>query len=148
MALPFSVTGAFIALSLANQSINIYSMIGLILLMGIAKKNSILLVDFTNHTRENEKKPIVQALLHACPIRLRPIIMTSVATVAGAIPAALALGPGSETRISMAITVIGGVIISTLFTLYFVPCIYLVLSRFENRSSLLEQELPQRVQEH
>ena len=140
VALPFSVTGAFVSLWMSNQSLNIYSMIGLILLMGIAKKNSILLVDFTNHVRESGEKSIAKALIHACPIRLRPILMTSIATVAGAIPPALALGPGAESRVPMAITVIGGVLISTVFTLYLVPCVYVVLSRFENRESLLEQE--------
>jgi HAE1 family hydrophobic/amphiphilic exporter-1 len=139
MALPFSVTGAFVSLWAFNQSLNIYSMIGLILLMGIAKKNSILLVDFTNQVRE-EGKNTMDALIHACPIRLRPIVMTSVATIAGAVPAALSIGPGSETRIPMAITVIGGVIVSTVFTLYLVPCVYLVMTRFENRKSLEEQE--------
>lgn len=91
-ALPFSVSGAFISLWLARQSLNIYSLIGLILLMGIVKKNSILLVDFTNQMREQglELRP---ALLKACPIRLRPILMTSMATVTAAIPPALALGP-------------------------------------------------------
>src|SRR5258707_9900416 len=89
IALPFSVSGAFVALLLAHQTINIYSMIGLILLMGIVKKNSILLVDFTNQVRISEKLSVREALLNACPIRLRPILMTSVATIAGAIPAAL-----------------------------------------------------------
>ena len=144
VALPFSVTGAFVSLYLTNQSLNIYSMIGLILLMGIAKKNSILLVDFTNQTLA-EGKPILEALIHACPIRLRPILMTSVATIAGAVPAALSIGPGSESRIPMAITVIGGVIISTIFTLYLVPCVYLILSRFESRKSLQEQEEDERA---
>lgn len=140
VALPFSVAGAFISLWGTNQSLNIYSMIGLILLMGIAKKNSILLVDFTNQTREAGEKSITAALLHACPIRLRPILMTSIATVAGAIPAALAIGPGSESRVPMAVVVIGGVLVSTLFTLYLIPCVYLMMSRFENRKSLLEQD--------
>ncbi len=140
VALPFSVTGAFVSLWMSGQSLNIYSMIGLILLMGIAKKNSILLVDFTNQVRDGGEKSIVKALVHACPIRLRPILMTSIATVAGAIPPALALGPGAESRVPMAITVIGGVLISTIFTLYLVPCVYVLLSRFENRESLLEQE--------
>jgi Cu/Ag efflux pump CusA len=107
--------------------------------MGIAKKNSILLVDFTNQVR-TEGMNALDALIHACPIRLRPIVMTSVATIAGAIPAALSIGPGSESRIPMAITVIGGVIISTFFTLYLVPAVYLVMTRFENRKSLQEQE--------
>ena len=129
MALPFSVSGALVALLIAPQSINVYSMIGLILLMGIVKKNSILLVDFTNQVRQTEKLSAKSALLKACPVRLRPILMTSMATVAGAIPAALALGPGAESRIPMAIGVIGGVLVSTLLTLYVVPCGYVLLSK-------------------
>jgi HAE1 family hydrophobic/amphiphilic exporter-1 len=131
MALPFSVSGAFVALWLVNRSINIYSMIGLILLMGIVKKNSILLVDFTNQVKARGVSSVREALLEACPVRLRPILMTSVATVAGATPAALAIGPGAESRIPMATAVIGGVIVSTLLTLYVVPCVYSVLSRFK-----------------
>ncbi|MBF0522267.1 MAG: efflux RND transporter permease subunit [Candidatus Omnitrophica bacterium] len=131
MALPFSISGALVALFLAHRSINIYSVIGLILLMGIVKKNSILLVDFTNQVRERGEASVHKALLTACPIRLRPILMTSVATIAGAVPAALAIGPGAESRIPMAIAVIGGVIFSTLLTLYVVPCFYSLMSRFE-----------------
>lgn len=123
LALPFSISGAFMALLLGGQSINLYSMIGLILLMGIVKKNSIMLVDFTNQMRA-EGKRVHEALEIACPIRLRPILMTSLATVAAAIPPALALGPGAEVRIPMSVTVIGGVIVSTVFTLFVVPCVY------------------------
>ena len=132
LALPFSVTGAFLALWLFNQSLNIYSAIGLILLMGIVKKNSILLVDFTNQLRA-EGTPVRDALMKACPIRLRPILMTSISTIAAAVPPAMALGPGAETRIPMAITVIGGMALSTLLTLFVVPCAYSLLSRFERK---------------
>lgn len=133
MALPFSLSGALVALYFFGQSLNLFSMIGLILLMGIVKKNSILLVDFTNAKRLDGLSP-EDALLKACPIRLRPILMTSFATVAGAVPAALSLGPGSETRIPMAVSIIGGVLVSTLLTLFVVPCAYSVLSRFERES--------------
>jgi HAE1 family hydrophobic/amphiphilic exporter-1 len=131
LALPFSVTGAFLALRLTGISLNIYSMIGLLLLMGIVKKNSILLVDFTNHRRV-AGLPVYEALLEACPLRLRPILMTSVATVAAAIPAAAALGPGAETTRPMAVVVIGGVTLSTILTLIVVPCAYSLLSRLES----------------
>jgi HAE1 family hydrophobic/amphiphilic exporter-1 len=126
LAMPFSVTGAFVAMWWADVSLNLYSMIGLILLMGIVKKNSILLVEFTNQMREHGRG-VREALIEACPIRLRPILMTSFSTVAAAIPPALALGPGAETRIPMAIVVIGGILLSTLFTLYVVPCAYRLL---------------------
>jgi len=123
LALPFSVSGALVALLLAGQSINVYSMLGIILLMGIAKKNSILLVDFTNQARASGMERHA-ALLHACPVRLRPILMTSVATIAGALPPALALGPGAELQRPMALALVGGMIVSTGFTLFVVPAAY------------------------
>jgi HAE1 family hydrophobic/amphiphilic exporter-1 len=127
MALPFSFSGAFMGLWAMNQSLNIYSMIGLILLMGIVKKNSILLVDFTNQRRA-EGLTIQEALKDACPKRLRPILMTTFATVAGAVPLAFSLGPGSESLKPMAVAIIGGSIISTGLTLVVVPAIYSFLS--------------------
>jgi multidrug efflux pump subunit AcrB len=123
LALPFSVSGALVALLLAGQSLNVYSMLGIILLMGIAKKNSILLVDFTNQARASGMERY-EALLHACPIRLRPILMTSVATIAGALPPALAIGPGAELQRPMALSIVGGMIVSTAFTLFVVPAAY------------------------
>lgn len=133
LALPFSVTGAFLALYWSHHSLNLYSMIGLILLMGVVKKNSILLVDFTNQRRK-QGKSVREALLEACPIRLRPILMTSVSTVAAALPLALAIGPGSETMTPMAIAVVGGVTFSTILTLFVVPCAYEVFSKLEKQS--------------
>src|ERR1019366_7849555 len=102
-------------------------------LMGIVKKNSILLVDFTNQVRAGGEKSVRQALMTACPVRLRPILMTSVATVAGAVPAALALGPRAESRVPRAIAVIGGVLFSTRLTPYVVPCFYSLMARFEKK---------------
>ena len=138
-ALPFSLSGALIALYLCHQSLSLFSMIGLILLMGIVKKNSILLVDFTNQQRA-QGLDAEEALLHACPVRLRPILMTSVATVVGAIPEALNFGAGAETRVPMAVSIIGGVTLSTLLTLYVVPCVYRVFSRWE-RPEAEDEEL-------
>jgi len=88
-------------------------------------------VDFTNQIRSKGAGSVKEALLQACPVRFRPILMTSVATVAGAIPSALAFGPGAESRVPMAIAVIGGVIVSTVLTLFVVPCVYLALSRLQ-----------------
>lgn len=133
MALPFSFSGAFFALVLMRQSINMYSMIGVLLLMGIVKKNSILLIDFTNAVRDRDKVGADEALKQACPVRLRPIIMTSFATMAAAVPSALATGAGSETFKPMAITLIGGVFVSTLLTLYVVPATYSLVDRFRKR---------------
>lgn len=137
LALPFSVSGAFLALWIGGYSLNVFSLIGVLLLMGIVKKNSIMLVEFTNQLREQGKSPM-EALKEACPIRLRPILMTSVSTITAAIPPALAMGPGSETRIPMAVVVIGGVLVSTLLTLYVVPAAYLLLTPLERKGWIKE----------
>lgn len=131
LALPFSLTGALWAMHLTDTSLNIYSLIGILLLMGIVKKNSILLVEFTNHKRQ-EGVGVDEALIEACPIRLRPILMTSVATIAGAIPEALMKGAGAEVIRPMAIAVIGGVSVSTFLTLFVVPCAYSLASKLES----------------
>jgi HAE1 family hydrophobic/amphiphilic exporter-1 len=123
VALPFSFSGAFLGLWITSQTINMYSMIGLILLMGIVKKNSILLVDFTNQ-RRREGLSVNLALKDACPKRLRPILMTTFSTVAGAVPLALSLGPGSESLKPMSIAIIGGCLVSTVLTLVVVPAMY------------------------
>ncbi len=136
LALPFSLSGAFAALWLGDQSLNMYSMIGIILLMGIVKKNSILLVDFTNQLRA-KGQDVQSALLEACPKRLRPILMTSLATITAAIPPALAIGPGAETRVPMAFALIGGVVVSTLLSLLVVPCAYSLFAPMERRKKIL-----------
>jgi HAE1 family hydrophobic/amphiphilic exporter-1 len=123
LALPFSISGALAILWIGGQSLNVYSMLGMILLMGIAKKNSIMLVDFTNQIRERGVERH-EAILKACPIRLRPILMTSMATIAGALPPALAIGPGAELQRPMALAVVGGMAVSTLLTLFVVPAAY------------------------
>jgi hydrophobe/amphiphile efflux-1 (HAE1) family protein len=131
IALPFSVTGALLALWLSDVSLNLFSFIGLIVLMGIAKKNSILLVEFTNQVRERRQATVYHALLEACPVRLRPIIMTSVATVAAATPLVLGEGMGIETRMPMGLTIIGGTVVSTVLTLFVVPALYLAMAVLE-----------------
>ncbi len=139
MSLPFSISGALLTLLVFGHSINIFSFIGVILLMGIVKKNSILLVDFTNQVRARGNMTVRDALLEACPIRLRPILMTSLATIAAAAPLALSLGPGAELRAPMAIAVIGGVLVSTLLTLFVVPCVYEQLARYERDRRAVEE---------
>ena len=123
--LPLSIAGAAFALWANNQSLNIFSMIGLLLLMGIVKKNSIILVDYANKFRE-EGFAARESMEKAGPIRLRPIIMTAVATLMAAIPPALGIGPGSEIRMPMAIAIIGGLTLSTVLSLVVVPAFYVV----------------------
>jgi hydrophobe/amphiphile efflux-1 (HAE1) family protein len=141
VALPFSVTGAILTLWLTNNSLNLFSFIGLIVLMGIAKKNSILLVEFTNQIRDrkgNEGMSVREALINACPVRLRPILMTSVATIAAATPLVLGHGLGHEARTPMGLAIIGGTIVSTMLTLFVVPALYLALSRWEGERKEIE----------
>jgi hydrophobe/amphiphile efflux-1 (HAE1) family protein len=123
--LPLSVAGAAAGLFLAGKSLNIFSMIGLLLLLGIAKKNSIILVDYGRQVREGGVDAR-EAMLVAGPRRLRPILMTSVATLMAAVPPALGLGPGSEIRTPMAIAIIGGLVVSTALSLLVVPTFFVV----------------------
>ncbi|MCI0459386.1 MAG: efflux RND transporter permease subunit [Gemmataceae bacterium] len=141
LAMPFAITGALVTLWLTGDTLNMMSMIGLILLMGLVKKNSIILVDYINQLRQ-EGLGIREAVLKACPVRLRPILMTSVATVAGAIPAAIGLGPGAETRAPMARGIIGGIVLSTLVTLVLVPVFYVLIERLRKASGKLLKPPP------
>lgn len=129
MALPFSASGAILVLWGTHTSLNLFSFIGLIVLMGIAKKNSIMLVEFTTQVLHRDKLSHIDALLQACPVRLRPILMTSAATVMAALPLVLGEGLGHETRRPMGLVIIGGTVVSTLFTLFVVPIFYLLLNQ-------------------
>jgi hydrophobe/amphiphile efflux-1 (HAE1) family protein len=126
--LPLSVAGAAFSLLLVGATLNIFSMIGLLLLMGIVKKNSIILVDYATQ-QQAKGMSALEAVLKAGPVRLRPILMTSMATMMAAVPSALALGPGSEVRRPMAIAVIGGLIVSTALSLLVVPAFYVLADR-------------------
>ncbi len=123
LAQPLAIIGGLIALLLSGDSLNIYSMIGLVLLIGLVAKNSILLVDLTNQLRERGAS-INDALKEACPIRLRPVVMTSLTIILALLPAALGLGAGSETNKPLSVAIIGGMISSTLLTLVVVPAAY------------------------
>ena len=129
LSLPFSVVGAFGGLFLGGMTLNIFSAIGFIMLMGLVTKNAILLVDFTNQLK-HKGLSTYDALMEAGPIRLRPILMTTFAMIFGMFPVALALGEGGETRAPMAVAVIGGLITSTLLTLLVVPVFYTIADRF------------------
>ncbi|HEY3449802.1 MAG TPA: efflux RND transporter permease subunit [Myxococcales bacterium] len=129
--LPLSAAGAVGALWALGFSLNIFSMIGLLLLMGIVKKNSIILVDYANRMREEGHDP-TEAMKRAGPVRLRPILMTSVSTMMCAVPAALMLGPGGETRAPMAVSILGGLIVSTALSLLVVPAFYVAAERWRS----------------
>ncbi len=123
LAQPLAIIGGLIALLITGDTLNIYSMIGLVLLIGLVAKNSILLVDLTNQLVEKGAN-VNDALKEACPIRLRPVLMTSLTIILALLPAALSLGAGSETNKPLSVAIIGGMISSTLLTLVVVPAAY------------------------
>ncbi len=127
LSLPLSVVGALGALVWMKMTMSIFTMIGIIMLMGLVTKNAILLIDFTNTLRERDGMDRDAALMKAGPIRLRPILMTTLAMVFGMLPVALGTGAGSESRAPMAVAVIGGLTTSTLLTLVVVPVVYTLL---------------------
>jgi HAE1 family hydrophobic/amphiphilic exporter-1 len=132
MSLPFAVIGGIAGLLVANQYMSMMAMIGFIMLMGLVTKNGILLVEFTNQLREAGRSTR-EALLEAGPVRLRPILMTTVAMVAGMVPVALARGDGAETRVPMGVAIIGGLLTSTVLTLAIVPVVYSLLDELRTR---------------
>lgn len=136
LSLPLSLIGVMLALAVTGTSINIMSLIGVILLMGIVAKNAILLIDFAKWAREREGLPLREALIEAGAIRLRPILMTTFALIAGMLPIALGGGEGSQFRAPLGVAVIGGVITSTVLTLVAIPTFYEILD--ETRHKLLQ----------
>jgi HAE1 family hydrophobic/amphiphilic exporter-1 len=126
LALPLSVIGAIVALLVSREYLSMFAMIGMIMLAGLVTKNGILIVEFTNQLRD-EGRSVRDALLEAGPLRLRPILMTTVAMVAGMLPVALARGDGAESRTGMAWAIIGGLTASTFLTLVIVPVVYSLL---------------------
>lgn len=126
VAQPLAIIGGVFALWVTGNSLNIFSMIGLVLLIGLVAKNSILLVDLTNQMRE-EGMSIRDALLTACPVRLRPVLMTSLTIILAMLPAAIGLSAGAETNKPLSVAIIGGMISSTLLTLVVVPAVYSLL---------------------
>lgn len=132
LAQPLAIIGGLFALLITGDSLNIYSMIGLVLLIGLVAKNSILLVDLTNQLRDKGAS-INDALREACPIRLRPVMMTSLTIILALLPAALGMGAGSETNKPLSVAIIGGMVSSTLLTLVVVPAAYsLAMHGLEN----------------
>ena len=124
---PLALMGALLSLWYFNQTLNIFSQIGMIMLIGLVTKNGILIVEFANHRRD-QGLGLIEAVLEASASRFRPILMTSLCTILGTLPIALALGAGAESRISMGIAVVGGLLISSLLTLFVIPAMYTFLT--------------------
>jgi len=133
LAVPLAVTGALVTLKLAGSTLNLYSQIGLILLIGLAAKNSILLVEYTNQLLDQGTE-LVEAVLEAGRIRFRPILMTAVSTIVGAMPIALGLGAGSSSRQPLGYVIVGGITVSTVLTLFLVPVVYILFEQARGRA--------------
>jgi HAE1 family hydrophobic/amphiphilic exporter-1 len=129
LTLPLGFVGAVLSLFLASKSLNIFSMMAVIMLVGIVVNNAILILDYTQQLRE-KGMGLVDALLEAAPVRLRPILMTNVAIAIALIPQALGSGAGAVFRAPMAVVTIGGVLVAAVFTLFLIPVIYTKLDRF------------------
>jgi multidrug efflux pump subunit AcrB len=130
-ALPFSLGGAFMGLLVTQKELGLFALIGIVLLMGLVTKNSILLVDYAL-LNQKEGKPLYPAILESGVARLRPILMTTIAMITGMLPIALGIGAGSEQRSPMAIAVIGGLMTSTLLTLIVVPVIFTYIDSLQH----------------
>jgi multidrug efflux pump len=129
---PLAMAGALLTLKLFGETLNIFSQIGIIMLIGLVTKNGILIVEFASQ-KKAQGEAVDQAILSASSQRFRPILMTSLSTILGILPIALALGAGAESRVSMGLTVIGGLIFSTMLTLYVIPAIYTYITGKEQR---------------
>jgi multidrug efflux pump len=146
LAVPLAVTGALIALLMTGSTLNLFSQIGMILLIGLVTKNSILLVEYANQLKRTGLDAI-QAMLESGSIRLRPIVMTSVATIMGAMPIALGLGAGSASRRPLGYAIVGGMVFSTLLTLFLVPVVYVLLDGLQGRLKLRRRSVQLAVEE-
>jgi multidrug efflux pump subunit AcrB len=137
VTVPLALAGALLCLWLFDQSMNIFSQIGMIMLIGLVTKNGILIVEFANQKRL-EGIPRTPAVIESATMRLRPILMTSLAMSLGALPLALSLGAASTSRVPLGIVIVGGILFSLILTLYIVPAIYSYLSSAKKRSALDE----------
>ncbi|MBL6857392.1 MAG: efflux RND transporter permease subunit [Pelagibacteraceae bacterium] len=140
LTVPMAILGGVLGLLVVGSSLNVYSQIALIILIGLSAKNGILIVEFTNQLRKEGKKFEV-AIIEAATIRLRPILMTSLSTIFGVLPLIIGSGPGAASRLTVGITIFGGMLFSTFFTLYVIPTIYSIIGKNEKNIDSVEVEL-------
>ncbi|HEX9954916.1 MAG TPA: efflux RND transporter permease subunit, partial [Allosphingosinicella sp.] len=143
---PLAVAGGVIGLAAMGQSLNLYSQVGIVMLVGLAAKNGILIVEFANQLRD-QGRDIGEAIREASRRRLRPILMTSIATAAGAVPLMLAHGAGAGARQAIGVVVVWGVSIATLITLFLIPVLYAKLARFTGSPQAVARKLEAQMAE-
>jgi multidrug efflux pump len=146
MTVPLAMLGALMFLVLRGQVNNVYAQVGLVTLIGLAAKNGILIVEFANQLRD-EGRTIRDAIIESATVRMRPILMTSIATIMGAVPLVVASGPGSASRATIGIVVISGVAFSTLLSLFVVPAFYLLLAKYTRSPEAVARKLEQMERE-
>jgi hydrophobe/amphiphile efflux-1 (HAE1) family protein len=140
LTVPMAILGGLLGLLVVGSSLNVYSQIALVILIGLSAKNGILIVEFANQLRKEGKK-FEDAIIDAATIRLRPILMTSLSTVFGVLPLIIGTGPGAASRLTVGITIFGGMLFSTFFTLYVIPTIYSIIGKNTQRIDAVEIEL-------
>ena len=128
--MPLGIGGVYVALWITGTTLSVNSFMGIIMMVGIVVSNGVLLVDFANGCSQSRGIPLVEATVQAGKTRLRPILMTTIATIVGLMPMAVGIGEGSETNLPLARAVIGGLTVSTVFTLFLIPALYTLLERF------------------
>ncbi len=140
LSVPLAVTGALLALWWAGISLNIYSQIGIIMLLGLMAKNGILIVEFANQLRDRGYE-VREAILEGASLRFRPVLMTTISTVFGAVPLVIATGAGAESRAAIGVVILGGLVFATTLTLFIIPVLYNLLARFAKSANAVEKEL-------
>ena len=147
LTVPLAVLGALLGIALTGGSLNLFSQIGIVMLVGLAAKNGILIVEFANQLRDKGRS-VRDAVIESASIRLRPILMTSIATVVGALPLVLATGAGAASRTTIGVVVMFGVLLSTVLSLFVVPVFYLLLARYTGSPDAVTRELDRLDHEH
>ncbi|SFR65220.1 multidrug efflux pump [Marinobacter daqiaonensis] len=146
LTVPLAATGALLALLWSGISLNIYSQIGMVMLLGLMAKNGILIVEFANQLRDRGYE-VREAILEGAVLRFRPVLMTTISTIFGAVPLVIATGAGAESRMSIGMVILGGLLFATTLTLFLIPVLYNLLARFASSSNAVEQELEREIRE-